>query len=327
VAERRGTPGVLVTWLRDRTTVAPAATLALVAALVHGTPVHSQLVPDSVGRVSYRVRPDTVTVGQPFVLTVRAIAPRGRIAIPPAVPDSGGMIEPLDPADVSRRGDTLLVQYRLLAWQPGVLTIPVGPVLMRQGASELSVPVDARVVVASVLPADSALRTPRQPRGLLAVVAPWWEDWWLWVLALIVGISLLYLLYRFRTRDRTPKVAVVSPLSRAEAAFARLDARELVEVGEGGRYVALAAEIVRQYLADIESTLPTTLTNGELLAAVGPVQGMPDKQLAQLLQLVDAVRFAGRDIDPDAVQRVSGLSRELVRNIDRVRSAISTQAA
>jgi hypothetical protein len=282
---------------------------------------------DSIGRVTTRVRPDTVTVGQPFEVLLRAIPPRGRQAIAPAVPDTGGIIEPLDPADVTRRSDTLLVRYRLIAWEPGVLTIPLGPVLMRRDSSEQSVPVDARVVVASVLPADSASRVPKDARELFPLSVRWWERWWQWALALLLAIIGVFLFERWRRRDRTPTIVAEEPSARAEAAFARLDARNLVGAGEGGRHVALCAEIVRQYLAEIEPSLELTLTNAELLTAVAPIDGIPDGQLGRLLGQVDAVRFSGADVEVATVQRVSGLARELVRDIHRVRAAMSEQAA
>lgn len=299
----------------------------LMACCLGATAARAQVVLDSTGRVSFKVLPETVTVGQPFVVSLRAIPPSGRKAVAPAVPDTGGLVEPLDPAFVTRRGDTLSVRYRLIAWQPGVLTIPFGPVLMRRDSSDLSVPVDVRVVVASVLPADSSDRIPKDPRDLFPVVTHWWDRWWQWAIGAIIGATLLYLIDRWRTRRREPKPVIESPLTRAEAAFVRLDARALPSAGEGGRHVALAAEIVRQYLADLEPSLALALTNAELLQAVAPIPGMPDKQIAQLLQDVDAMRFGGRRVDPDAVRRVSGEARELVRDIDRVRAAMLAQAA
>jgi hypothetical protein len=282
---------------------------------------------DSVGRVTARVVPDTVTVGQPFEVLLRAIPPKGRQAIAPAVPDTGGLVEPLDPVRVTRLGDTILVRFRLIAWQPGVLTIPLAPVIMRRSTSDVQVPLDVRVVVASVLPADSADRVPKDARALFPPAVRWWERWWQWALGLVLIIAAIFLLERWRRRDRTPKVVIETPLARAEAAFARLDARQLLASGEGGRHVALAAEIVRQYLADVEPSLALALTNRELLTAVAPVEGMPDRQLRTLLDAVDAVRFGGTRVDAGTVQRVSGMARELVRDIDRVRAAITVQAA
>lgn len=290
-------------------------------------PAFSQSPRDSSGRVTFKVLPDTVTVGQPFDVRLRAIPPRGRQAIAPAVPDTGGVVEPLDPAAVTHRGDTLAVRYRLIAWQPGVLSIPFGPVLMRRDSNEISVPIDVRVVVRSVLPADSSDRIPKDPRELFPLVTHWWDNWWEWALGALAGLAAIYLLYRWRTRVSTPKPVTESPLLRAEAAFARLDARELPSAGEGGRHVALAAEITRQYLAALDRSLALSLTNAELLRAVEPIDGIPDKQLAQLLHDVDAVRFGGLRVDAVTARRVAGVARELVRDVDRVRAAMLPVAA
>ena len=287
----------------------------------------AQTAIDSIGRVTFKVLPETVTVGQPFDVRLRAIPPRGRLAIAPAVPDTGGVVEPLDPAAVTHRGDTLAVRYRLIAWQPGVLSIPFGPVLMRRDSNEISVPVDVRVVVKSVLPADSSDRIPKEPRELFPFVTHWWDNWWQWALGLLAGTCMIYLLYRWRTRVRPPQPVTESQLLRAEAAFARLDARELPSAGEGGRHVALAAEIARQYLAALEPSLALSLTNAELLRAVEPIDGIPDKQLAQMLHDVDAVRFGGLRVDAVTARRVAGVARELVRDVDRVRAAMGPVAA
>ncbi|MCC7052996.1 MAG: hypothetical protein IT355_06975 [Gemmatimonadaceae bacterium] len=284
-------------------------------------------VVDSLGQVRTSVQPETVTVGQPFTLLLRAVPPRGHTAQPPAVPDTGGIVEPLDPAYTTRRGDTLVVRYRLIAWQPGVLTIPLGPVLMRREASELSVPFDARVVVRSVLPADTADRVAKPARDLLADVTPWWAQWWQWALGLLAALLLVFLAERWRTRRRQVDDPSLSPLERAELAFARLDARGLPALGEGGRHAALAAEIFRQYLADVEPTLALSLTGSELLEAMKPVAGIPDRQVAHLLRQVDAVRFGGGTVTRDVVQSVSGDARALVREIARLRASGSERAA
>ncbi len=306
-------------------TSAHALAVLLWAAL--GTSAAAQGPADTLGRVTARVIPDTVTVGQPFVVSLRAIPPKGRQAIPPAVPDTGGLVEPLDPANVTRRGDTLSVRYRLIAWEPGVLTIPLGPVLMRLDSNEVSVPLDVRVVVASVLPPEAANRVPRNARDLFPVSARWWERWWQWMLVLLASVAAVYLFERWRRRQRAPVSETVSALAVAEAAFGRLDARRLPDAGEGGRHVALAAEIVRQYLAMVEPSLAIALTNAELLEAVAPIPGMPDRQLALVLDLVDRVRFSGTRADDATVQRVAGMARELVRDVDRVRAAMAAQAA
>jgi hypothetical protein len=299
----------------------------LLMAIAASAALHAQSPRDSVGRITVRVLPETVTVGQPFVLVVRAISTPGRQAIAPAVPDTGGMVEPLDPANVSRRGDTLLVRYRLIAWQPGVLTIPMGPVLLRRDSSDVSLPVDARVVVASVLPADTSDRIPKDSRDLFASTAPWWEHWWLWGVALLAGLVAIWLVARWRRRTRAQTPVAVTAIARAEEAFARLDARQLTTAGESGRLVVLSAEIVRQYLSECDPALSQSLTNGELVTASQRVAGVATPQLAALLQQVDACRFSGNGIAAHTAQRISGLAREVVRETERARNITPERAA
>lgn len=288
---------------------------------------NAQVAADSAGRVTFRVLPETVTVGQPFMVNLRAVPARGRTAIAPPVPDTGGVVEPLDPAVVTRRGDTLLVRYRLIAWQPGVLTIPLAPVRMRRAQNELPVAMDIRVVVASVLPSDSASRVPKPSRELFPAATPWWAKWSKWLLGIAAALCAVYLGHRWRTRKRPVVEHTVTPIARAESAFARLDARTLPALGEGGRQVTLATEIVRQYLADIEPSLLLTLTNVELLDAARPLGGIAELRLSQLLEQSDLVRFSGARTTPETVRQVSGLARELVREMHRVRSSLSSEAA
>jgi hypothetical protein len=307
---------------RVQLALAYACTAALTA-----TALHAQLTIAQTGRVIARVQPETVTVGQPFVVTLRAIPPALSQAIAPAVPDTGGMVEPLDPANVIRRGDTLLVRYRLIAWQTGVLSIPLGPVLMRSDSAELSVPVEARVVVASVLPADTANRVPKDARDLFPLAQPWWNRMWAWALAIALGIGLVWLFELWRRRRKRAPAVLPTPLARAEVAFARLDARQLPSAGEGARHVALAGEIAREYLSDISVALPLALTNAEAVIAARAVDGVPDALLRDVATAVDDCRFGGDRVTAARAHQVAELAREFVRETDRLRSTVSVRAA
>jgi hypothetical protein len=293
--------------------------LALLLACGAAPSVMGQSVGDSLGRVVARVLPETVTVGQPFIVTLRVIPPLGRKAVAPAVPDTGGIVEPLDPALINRRGDTLLVRYRLLAWQPGVLTVPFEPVIMRRDSSEVSVPLDVRVVVSSVLPADTAMRTPRNTRELFPRAAPWWQAWWPWALAMLafVAIMLVFEWWRRRRKPLTP--APASADGRATAAFARLDSLQLLSLGETGRHVALTGEIVRQYLADIDSSLPVSKTSEELAQALTGVPVAVASDVRALFRTVDAVRFSAAPVDAATARDCSDRARFLVRDLQAIR--------
>jgi hypothetical protein len=268
--------------------------------------------------VTVRVLPDTVAVGQPFVVTMRVVPPERYSASPPALPDTGGFVEPLDPAQRTRRSDTLFVRYRFLAWQPGVLSIPFGSVVLTSGAERVEQPVDVRVVVASVLPRDSSARLPRPVRPLIASAAPWWMLWWRWVLAgvLLTTLGLLILAWlRVPRRARTsPKTA---PIDTAVAALTRLRARDLPAIGESARHVVLAAEILRRYLQSVEPTLVMALSTIELCDRAESVAHVDVAALREVLVTVDAVRFSGATLARldalDLVQRIEALIVETDR--------------
>ena len=103
------------------------------------------------------VRPDTVTVGDPFVVAVRIRAPRGATIEFPSVPDSGGAVEAIDPLQVTTSADSTAFEqtayYRLAAWDIGRRSIPLEEVLVKSGAITRRVSLaDLAVFVRSVLP-------------------------------------------------------------------------------------------------------------------------------------------------------------------------------
>ena len=80
------------------------------------------------------VRPDTVTVGQPFLVEVRVRAARGAAIVFPAGPDSTAGVQALDPRAIAngRAADAAdrTATYRLAAWDVGTLGIPLGDVVV-----------------------------------------------------------------------------------------------------------------------------------------------------------------------------------------------------
>jgi hypothetical protein len=75
------------------------------------------------------VTPDTVTVGEPFVVQLRVQVPAGRPSRSRGA-DSGAAVAPLDPRRDTTRVDgatrDLLATYRLAAWDVGTLPIALG---------------------------------------------------------------------------------------------------------------------------------------------------------------------------------------------------------
>ena len=271
-------------------------------------------------QVGVTISPDTVTVGDPFVVRVRVRAPLGAAIRFPAAPDSGGPVEALDPRVVRTADSTAAVDqtalYRLVAWDVGALPLGLADVVVQVGGADRPVTLGAaRVNVRSVLPADSAARVPKPARDLVNQARPWWLRW-LWLALLVLALLALLAWWLHRRRRRLVLAQPpVDPYELAEREFARVEALGLLEAGERGRFVALMVEVLRDYLdRQVDGALPS-LTSTELVAALRGHPAVPAERLAAVLAEADLVKFARR---PVGIERARELGREaqaIVRDV------------
>lgn len=268
------------------------------------------------------VRPESVTVGDPFVVTVRIRVPRGASVVFPVGPDSAAAAELIDPRTLVASADSaeFTATYRLAAWNVGEVPLALAPAEVRLGAQRRLVPLgDLKVVVQSVLPADSAQRVPKPPRPPLETPR---SMWWIWLLALLALALLAWLLWRyFRRRDDAAAAPALDPYEAAEREFDRVAKLGLVEAGERGRYVALVVDVMRDYLAHRVPGAPASLTSTELLDRVRGNPGVPLSRLAPLLAEADLVKFARRAVTAERAQAMGAEAREIVRTVHRARVA------
>lgn len=254
------------------------------------------------------VEPDTVTVGTPFVITVRVRAPRSAVIEFPRTPDSSRAVEALDPVRVVPSPDTTAVEqtayYRVAAWDVGAFTVTFPDIVVREAIGERRIRIaNANVFVASVLPpGDSALHEPKPARDLFRFGLPWW----FWALVALMAAGILALLWWLWSRRRHPAEAV-DPYDAALRGFDRVEGLGLVAAGERARYVVLMVEVMRDYLAAEVPAAMTSLTTVELLASVRGYRAVPTARLATLLSEVDLIKFARR---PVSAARANELGRE-----------------
>ncbi|GAC1515153.1 MAG: hypothetical protein NVS1B4_04690 [Gemmatimonadaceae bacterium] len=303
-----------------------AAALAVAAGLLRPVLVAQQpgvLFPVKIG---ITVQPETVTVGDPFVVAVRLRAPLGAVITFPPAPDSGLSVEALDRSHVYASHDSSGVDqtviYRLVAWGVDSQVVSLGSALVRLGEIERDVTVGPiRVFVRSVLPADTSLRTPKFARDIIEDPNPWWKRWW-WILPFLMLLALWRILV-WRRQHRPLPAMVEDPLAHAEREFARVEGLKLLEAGERGRFVALVVEVLRDYLAArIDLSLPA-LTSAELLHAVALVHGIPLGRLATVLNDADLVKFARHPISTDRARDLAREARAIVRDSDGALNTLS----
>lgn len=268
-------------------------------------------------QMGYTVEPDTVTVGDPFRVTVRIRAPLGASVTFPAAPDSGATVEALDSRRETEGQDTLALDvsatWRLAAWDTGDQPLRLGDVVVQVDGRERRIPIGALSVhVRSVLPADTSLHIPKPHRGLFEFGRPWWH----WLLAILAALGIISLFwwwwYRRRKRRRGP---VEDPFVEAEAEFERVERLGLVEAGERGRYVALMVEVLRTYLARRIPDAHPSLTTSELLVAVREHPTVPVNRLALVLADADLVKFARRATTAERARELGTEARGIVQAV------------
>lgn len=236
------------------------------------------------------IEPDTVLVGQPFVLGVTVQAEPGtEVRFPSTLPILED-IEQIGVVDVRRDDEAdgiWRAYYRLLAWKPAPAVVP--PFLVDYfgpgggGVAEASAP---PIQVVSVLPSDTEALELRPARPFLEGRRfPWW-----WVaLSLLVA----YLAWRsLRRRDPTPRAETAVALTPSEAALLALG--QLQTQWEAGRvgevtYFDRLEAILREYLEVVRGWPP-----GTVVRAIANGQ----RPLAAALRRSALVRF-GRLEAPD----------------------------
>jgi len=303
----------------------------IACALACATSIGAQAQPNV--RIGVTVRPDTVTVGEPFTIVVRVQVPAGsRVEFPQAT-DSQATVELLDPP-LSRAATTVspgveehVTGYRAAAWDVGMLPVKLSPVRVRTagGDRELSL-ANVRVFVRSVLPADSAKRIPKPHRPILISAAAR-PLWWIAVLAAAIVLAVLgWWLWRRRRRN-AGQAEVVDPFALAELEFERLEKLGLVEAGERGRFVALAVEVMRDFLARRLDVAELSLTSGELLTAVRLESSVPTDRMATVLGEADLVKFAQGTVSADRAREIAREARAIVRDVHAARARELAAAA
>lgn len=302
--------------------------LAALAALVAAPGASAQQGAGIPVQMGIAIRPETLTVGDPFVVTVRVRTPRGAEVAFPEKPDSLAKAELLDPARFTANADSTerVATYRMAAWDVGEVPLVLGAITVRLGTEERAVSLgNLKVTVTSVLPADSAQRVPKPPRPPFDVAQ---SMWWLWALLALAALLLAWLLWRWlRRRREAPAGVVVDPFVFAEQEFARVEALGLVDAGERGRYVALVVEILRDYLARRVPGAPASLTSTELLHALRRDGRVPSARLAPVLAEADLVKFARRPVSPERAREIGTEARGIVRDVQKAWAAAEAARA
>lgn len=291
----------------------PALLLALASALsAQGAAPDSARAPQV--QLGVSVQPDTVTVGEHFIVRVRVRAPKDAEIGFPVGPDSGIAVEAVDPRREQAGADTTVSErtaiYRLVAWSVGAQRVPLGSLVVSSGGVDRRYEVPpVAVVVRSVRPADSTGRIPRPARDVM--LAP--PLIWPWIVGGLLALALLLWLLRRRLRRRpAPTHYGKGAHANAKRDFARIEALTLIDAGERGRFVALHVDVLREYLAARIPEAALSLTSTELLAALRADAPVPLPRLVPVLAAADLIKYADRPVSESHARELAAETRGIV---------------
>lgn len=275
------------------------------------------------------VQPESVTVGDPFRVTIRIRAPKGTVLEFPQGPDTTTGVEPLDRVLVTPGTDTSVVDhtatYRLAAWDVGRLPIRFDDVLLKVNGRErrIGVGTDLAIEVTSVLPADSALRVPKPVRPVYEFGVPWWY----WLIVALLAAAIATLLWWWWRRRRNPAAIRRDPYEEAVLAFDHADSLGLIAAGEAGHHLALVAEVLRVYLSRVVPAARISWTTSELAVALRGESLVPLPRLARVLHDIDLVKFARQPISEARAKELTAETRGIVDAVHQAEQAAQVARA
>lgn len=267
------------------------------------------------------VSADTVTVGQRFVAVIRVRAPRGAtIEFPTAVDSASansltGMEMIGKPAIATLPDSTSLTMsaaYRLAAWDIDLQRLGLPDVVVRYNGQTGYVSLaDRGVFVKSVLPEDSALRVPKPARPAIGITGFDWRPLLLALALMAAALGLWRLWIWYRRRRNAP----LDPYEAAQREFARIEAMNLLQSGEGELHAALMTDVMREYLAQRVPEIERSHTSSELLAASGRIHAAVSG-LGELLWRADLIKFARIGVTAEEAEKLGASARTMVENVE-----------
>ena len=334
VVHRAARPAARIARLAIMATVAALPMLALDAQTPRAAataPATATSQPPAGGapplRIGAVVSPDTVQVGDSFILTITVEVPAGARVTWPTPTDTSGPVNLRSPVRVTGTENGAVrretAEYDMSVWAMGAVRIAIPDIKYTNLNAETVIPFEAPTLfVQSVLPADTSLHQPKPAKDLFPRVVPWWEKWWPALLVLAILLLIAFLVYR--SKHKRLLNAPLDPFVRAERDFQRLDKLALNEAGEQGRFVALALEVLRTYMSVRIPSASLALTSEELLAAVQPDSRVPTQRLAPLLAEGDVIKFGRRAIEGAQARELALEARGVVSAIEQAEQARRT---
>lgn len=277
------------------------------------------------------IQPETVTVGQHFTATIRLRVPAGTPLRFPAHPDTAAAVDtaasPVRQNTSAAGYDEATVRYVLAAWDTGPQRLGLDDVVVALPAGDRTVSLAGlRVVVRSVLPADTSLRVPKPPRPPVGVTSFDWIPWLIGAAILALLALIAWLWWRWRRRATAP----LGAFAWAERELARIE-KTGWRTSDPARYATAVTDVLRGYLARAIPAARMSATTRELGAALGGAPEVPTERVLRVLERADLVKFAEGRIASDEAgalgDEVRAILTEVERRLAEVRAAENARKA
>jgi len=309
---------VIAVILSEARVIPSAARNLLFAFLVLLAPSHASFAQDAPNvRFGITKSRDTVTVGESFEVRVRVRAPAEADVRFPENPDTAGAVQGRDPRTIqvldSIESMDVVATYHVAAWNTGRQAVQLGDLVVTYQGRDRQVALDGvDVFVRSVLPADSTLRVPKPQRPIFETRPfPWWI---LAALLAVVAIGLAIWWWMRRRRRKPSAPVIVDPYLRAVRELTRIEAMGLVDAGERTRFVALAIEVLRDYIAARFPDAPLSLTSRELVSVIRRYPTVPLEQLSRVLHEADLAKFAAWTLTEERARNLAREGRAIIEH-------------
>jgi hypothetical protein len=250
------------------------------------------------------------TVGDTVWVSRSLRAPTGSVVRAAPWPDDPAAdVQPLGPAVVSRRGDSVEIRYPLVGWTPGAHEVDIpGPTILGPGALVDSLPSrPATLFIGSVLP-DSVRPDSILPQPPDAAVGGAETSWLPFVEFSLLGLALAAAALTFRRR-RPGEVVAPSPVAAPVPDVRRWAGSGELRAAQGAALSRLRTVIA----AEVPAAHPGLAIDACLAVLRGARREWPLLELEGLLHALEAERFAPTAGDPDLVERADALGSRLER--------------
>ncbi len=274
---------------------------------------------------------DEVTIGEPFIVDVKAFGPAGTtFTFLDEVSTEGfelRSVSAVDPSSASDDAATMVSapaapgvhRYEAMVFALGEARIPGIPVRYRlpDGTEGEATGDPLTLKVGSLLPKDEDARTLADVRG--PVGATIGRAFWIALaLALLAVAAIVYVILRRRRKAQAPaapSVPEVPPDTEALRALEALAARDLPARGEFRTFYIELTAVAKRYLERRLEAPVVEMTSAETLAFLrGHVHGaqlLPTTR--ELAEAADKIKFARGD----------GLADEALRHLSSVRGLVN----